>query len=66
MYKGSVKNILQKLQKNNDFIFKCSTISDTLIPSVDDCSILATSNNSKYVFVGKSGKEYDKYDIYSE
>lgn len=37
-----------------------------MIPAVEDCSILATSNNSKYVFVGKSGKEYDKYDIHSE
>lgn len=66
MYKGSIKNILQKLQKNNDYIYKCSTISDTLIPAVDDCSILATSNNSKYVFVGKSGTEYDVYDEFSE
>lgn len=29
-----------------------------MIPAVDDCSILATTNNSYYVFVGADGKEY--------
>lgn len=60
LYKGSIKSILQKLQANNDYIYKCATISDTLIPCVDDCSILATENNSKYFFVGFSGKKYDQ------
>jgi hypothetical protein len=52
LYRGTIKNILEKLQANNDFIYKCSTLSDTLIPAVDDCSILATTDNSHYVFVG--------------
>ena len=43
---------------NNDYIYKCATISDTLIPSVDDCSILATTNNSYYVFVDSTGNEH--------
>lgn len=60
MYKGSIKSILQKLQDNNDFIYKCATISDTLIPIVDDCSILATQNNSKHLFVGMSGEKYQQ------
>lgn len=60
LYKGSIKTILQKLQANNDFIYKCSTISDTLIPAVDDCSILATENNSRYLFVGLSGQKYEE------
>ena len=55
LYKGTIKDILRKLQANNDYIYKCSTLSDTLIPVVDDCSILATTNNSYYVFIGKSG-----------
>jgi hypothetical protein len=59
MYKGSIKSILQKLQENNDFIYKCATLSDTLIPIVDDCSILSTENNSKYLFVGESGNKYE-------
>lgn len=58
LYKGTIKDILRKLQANNDYIYKCSTLSDTLIPAVDDCSILATTNNSYYVFIGKSGQEY--------
>ena len=58
LYKGTIKDILRKLQLNNDYIYKCSTLSDTLIPAVDDCSILATTNNSYYVFVGRSGEEY--------
>lgn len=60
LYKGSIKSILQKLQANNDYIYKCATISDTLIPAVDDCSILATENNSKYLFVGDSGEKYEE------
>lgn len=58
LYRGTIKNILQKLQANNDYIYKCCSLSDTMIPAVDDCSILATANNSYYVFVGGSGKEY--------
>lgn len=60
LYRGTIKNILQKLQANNDFIFKCATLSDTLIPAVNDCSILATVNNSRYVFLDKDGNEYDE------
>ena len=58
LYRGTIKNILQKLQANNDYIYKCSTLSDTLIPAINDCSILATTNNSYYVFIGGSKKEY--------
>ena len=58
MYRGTIKSILQKLQLNNDYIYKCTTISDTLIPAVDDCSILATTNNSYHVFVGYDKKEF--------
>lgn len=58
LYRGTIKNILQKLQANNDFIYKCATLSDTLIPAVNDCSILATVNNSHYVFVDDLGNEH--------
>lgn len=66
LYRGTIKNILQKLQANNDYIYKCSTLSDTLIPAVDDCSILATTNNSYYVFIGESGKEYKDVPLLTE
>ena len=59
LYRGTIKNILKKLQANNDFIFKCASLSDTLVPAVNDCSILATSNNSKYVFLDDEKNEYD-------
>ena len=58
MYRGTIKSILQKLQLNNDYIYKCATIGDTLIPAVDDCSILATTNNSYNVFVGYDKKQF--------
>lgn len=60
LYRGTIKSILQKLQANNDYIYKCATLSDTLIPAVDDCSILATTNNSYYVFIGESGNQYSQ------
>ena len=58
LYRATIKNILQKLQENNDYIFKCATLSDTLIPAVNDCSILATVNNSHYVFIDVEGNEH--------
>lgn len=58
LYRATIKNILQKLQENNDYIFKCATLSDTLIPAVNDCSVLATVNNSHYVFVDDEGNEH--------
>lgn len=58
LYRSTIKSILQKLQANNDYIYKCATISDTLIPAVNDCSILATTNNSYYVFEGADTKQY--------
>ena len=46
--KGIIKSILHKLQSNNDFIYKCSTISDTLIPIVSDClNFISNSKSSK-------------------
>lgn len=66
LYRSTIKSILQKLQANNDYIYKCSTISDTLIPAVDDCSILSTTNNSYYVFVGADKNEYKQVPASSD
>ena len=63
LYRSTLKSILQKLQANNDYIYKCSTISDTLIPAVDDCSILSTTNDSYYVFIDSKGNEYKEVPI---
>lgn len=58
LYHGTIKQILEKLQTNNDYLFQQATISDTLIPAVDDCSVFATSDNSYRVFVASDGKKY--------
>ena len=63
LYRSTLKSILQKLQANNDYIYKCATISDTLIPSVDDCSVLATTNDSYYVFVDQNGNEFKEVPV---
>lgn len=63
LYRSTIKSILQKLQANNDYIYKCATISDTLIPAVNDCSILATTNNSYYVFVDAKGNEHKSVPV---
>ena len=63
LYRSTIKSILKKLQANNDYIYQCATISDTLIPCVDDCSILATTNNSYYVFVDAKGNEHQQVPV---
>lgn len=54
--KATVKSILNKLQKNNDYIFKSAIISNTLIPNVEDCAILATSDKSGARFINVIGE----------
>lgn len=53
-----LRDIILKLQANNDYIFRNAIISNTMIPNTDNVSILATRDNTYFVFVGKSGKEY--------
>lgn len=53
-----LKDIIIKLQKNNDYIFRNSIISNTLIPNADKVNILASYDETYYVFIGKSGTEY--------
>ena len=50
--KGIIKSILHKLQSNNDFIYKCSTISDTLIPIVSDCLNFTSNTKSSKTMEG--------------
>lgn len=54
-----LKNIITKLQKNNDYIFRNTIISNTLVPNSQECFILATRENYYYNFVGQSGNEYE-------
>ena len=59
LYHGTIKQILEKLQANNDYIYQQATISDTLLPAVDDCSVFATTDTSHNVFVNKEGRQFD-------
>lgn len=62
LYHGTVKSILEKLQANNDYLYRMATISDTLLPAAEDCVILATKNIEHYYFVGKNDAgEFTKY-----
>ena len=56
---STLRNIILKLQENNDYIFKNSIISNTLLPATMDCYVLATYNDPIYAFIGKTGKHYD-------
>lgn len=57
LYSGTIKSILYKLQENNNYIYKNAVIANTLIPNTEYCSILATEDNSKYLFVNKNDKD---------
>lgn len=65
LYSGTIKSILYKLQENNNYIYKNATIANTLIPNTDYCSILATEDNSKYVFVNTKDPN-DTKEIWDE
>ena len=56
---STLRNIILKLQENNDYIFKNAIISNTLLPATMDCHVLATYNDPVYRFIGKSGALYD-------
>lgn len=55
---STLKTIILRLQENNDFIFKNGIISNTVIPNVDNISVLATYSEVYYVYIGASGAEY--------
>ena len=54
--KATIKSTLNKLQENNDYIFKSAIISNTLIPDVEDCAILATNDESTAFFINILGQ----------
>ena len=55
---STLKDILLKLQANNDYIFKSAIISNTALPASDECNILATKYTSHLEFVGSNGRNY--------
>lgn len=55
---STMKDILIKLQANNDYIFKNAIISNTLLPATDSCEMIATKYDKQLVFIGADGQEY--------
>lgn len=66
--KSTIKTILNRLQENNDYIFKSAIISNTLIPNADNCAILASSDNSGARYLNGIGEpiEPDENGCYNE
>ena len=56
---STLRNIILKLQENNDYIFRNAIISNTLLPATMECHVLATYNDPIYSFVGGDNKLYD-------
>lgn len=54
---GTIKSILEKLQRNNDYIFRSAIISSTYIPNTDNCLILASEDREYYTYLKKHNKE---------
>lgn len=50
LYSTTVKEIVNKLQENNDYIFRNSIISNSVLPAADNCTLLATEDISEYNF----------------
>jgi hypothetical protein len=55
LYVSSVKNIIDKLQENNDYIFRNAIISNSVIPYANDCSLLASEDFYECYYYYKSG-----------
>ena len=55
LYVSSVKNIINKLQENNDYIFKNAIISNSVIPYANDCSLIASEDFYECYYYYKSG-----------
>ena len=59
---STLRNIILKLQENNDYIFKNAIISNTVLPATMECHVLATYNDPVYWFIGASKKKYEVVD----
>ena len=58
LYVSSVKNIVDKLQENNDYIFRNAIISNSVIPYANDCSLIASEDfHECYYYYNSEGVE---------
>lgn len=46
LHKNTLKTIIKNLSENNDYIFKCSTLSNTTIPATDNCLLYSSGNGT--------------------
>ncbi|MBR4889880.1 MAG: hypothetical protein IKU15_01005 [Clostridia bacterium] len=61
LYAGTVKTILERLQANNDYIFRNSIISNSILPYSSDISMFATEDYNEYHFsyIDDNGNEIE-------
>lgn len=50
LYSSTVIDIVEKLQANNDYIFKNNIISDTTLPSTSSCTIFSSKDKPLYLY----------------
>ena len=50
LYSSTVIDIVEKLQANNDYIFRNNIISDTLLPSTEHCTIFSSADVPLYLY----------------
>lgn len=59
LYSSTVIDIAEKLQANNDYIFRNNILSDTTLPAVNECTIFSSKDKPLYLYQYRD----DKYDL---
>lgn len=50
LYSSTVIDIAEKLQANNDYIFRNNILSDTTLPAVNECTIFSSKDKPLYLY----------------
>ena len=50
LYSSTVVDVVEKLQANNNYIFRNNIISDTTLPAVSECTIFASKDKPLYLY----------------
>lgn len=50
LYSGIIKTAIERLQANNDYIFKNAIISNSMLPATSECVLLSTLTNAEGKF----------------
>lgn len=59
LYSSTVIDIAEKLQANNDYIFRNNILSDTTLPAVNECTIFSSKDKPLYLYQYRD----DKYNL---